>query len=103
MLRISNHFVSKLVSALLLIEVLVLLASAYLGAAFRFMDGTLPFSPKFGNFSWSALAFAFAMIFSMSALGMYQINFREGFRNTFLRLMPSCALGFIIITLIFYL
>ncbi len=103
MLRISNHFVSKMVSVLLLIEVFILLASAYLGAAFRFMDGALPFSHKFENFFMSAAAFAFAMVFSMSALGMYQINFRESFRNTFLRLMPSCMLGFVIITLVFYL
>ena len=103
MLRISNHFVSKMVSVLLLIEILILLASVYLGAAFRFMDGTFPFVHKFENFLMSAFAFAFAMIFSMSALGMYQINFREGFRNTFLRLMPSCMLGFVIVTLIFYL
>ncbi len=103
MLRISNHFVSKMVSVLLLIEVLILLASAYLGAAFRFMDGTVLFTHKFENFLMSAFVFAFAMIFSMSALGMYQINFREGFRNTFLRLMPSCMLGFVIITLVFYL
>src|SRR4030081_1751171 len=101
MLRIANHFVSKMVSVLILLELFILLASAYLGAAFRFMDGTLPFSPKFENFFLSALAFAVVMVFSMSALGMYQINFREGFRNTFLRLMPSCMLGFSIITLVF--
>jgi sugar transferase (PEP-CTERM system associated) len=33
---------------------------------------------------------------------MYQINFREGVKNTFLRLMPSCMLGFALITLVFY-
>lgn len=38
----------------------------------------------------------------MSALGMYQINFREGIRNTFLRLMPSFAMALILITLVFY-
>ena len=34
---------------------------------------------------------------------MYQLKYREGFRNTLLRLMPAFALGFGILTLIFYL
>ena len=33
---------------------------------------------------------------------MYQLNFREGMRSTFLRLMPAFAIGFCILTLIFY-
>ncbi len=50
-----------------------------------------------------ACAFTATMLFSMSALGMYQLKYREGFRNTLLRLMPAFALGFAILTLVFYL
>jgi sugar transferase (PEP-CTERM system associated) len=102
MLRISNHFVSKMISILLLLEIAILITSAYLGALIRFFDGTHLVSPEVDNFFSSAVVFAFAMTFSMTALGMYQVNFREGFKNTFLRLMPSCMLGFALITLIFY-
>jgi len=103
MLRIANHFVSKMVSVLLVIEVIILLASVYFGAAIRFLDGSFPYLPQLEHFILSAIAFTFSMIFSMSALGMYQLNFREDFRNTFLRLMPACMLGFVILTFIFYL
>ena len=103
MLRIFNHSVSKVVSGLLLLELMILLASAYLGAALRFLDGRFPFSERHENFFMTAVAYAAAMLFSMSALGMYKLNFREGFRDTFLRLMPACALSFGIMTLMFYL
>lgn len=103
MLRIFNHSVSKVVSGLFLVELLVLLASTYLGAALRYMDGRFPFAEKDPNFFLTAVTYACAMLFSMSALGMYKLNFREGFRDTFLRLMPACALSFGIMTLVFYL
>jgi FlaA1/EpsC-like NDP-sugar epimerase len=39
----------------------------------------------------------------MSAMGMYQLNFNEGLRNPFfLKLMPSFVMGFVILTLVFY-
>ena len=38
MLKISNHYVSKIVFFLLFVEVLVLVGAAYAGAAVRFMD-----------------------------------------------------------------
>jgi sugar transferase (PEP-CTERM system associated) len=102
-LRIFNHSVSKVVSSLFIIELLVLLASAYLGAALRFLDGGYPFAPRHEHFFMTAFAYTCAMLFSMSALGMYKLNFREGFRDTFLRLMPACALSFGIMTFVFYL
>ena len=103
MLRIANHHVSKIVSLLLAIEATILVASVYIGASIRFADSGYPFTKQFSHFFLSACAFAIVIIFSMSALGMYQLNFREGLRNTVLRLMPSFTLGFTIITLVFYL
>lgn len=102
MLRIFNHAVSKVVSGLLLLELLILLASAYIGTALRFVGSTFPFTVHQDNFFLIAVTYAAAMLFSMSALGMYKLNFREGFRTTFLRLMPACALSFGIMTLTFY-
>src|SRR5579872_3845599 len=99
MLRIFNHYVSKIVFTLLLTEALILVGSAYVGASLRFLDNTYPFSPKLEHFFLSACAFSAVIVFSMSALGMYQLNFREGLRNTLLRIMPSFAIGFCILTL----
>jgi sugar transferase (PEP-CTERM system associated) len=103
-LRISNHYVSKIVFVLLFVELLVLMGSAYAGAAVRFMDAGQVFSvPQFDHFFTSAIAFAVAVMFSMSAMGMYQLNFNEGLRNPFfMKLMPSFVMGFAILTLVFY-
>ncbi|HEU4776351.1 MAG TPA: TIGR03013 family XrtA/PEP-CTERM system glycosyltransferase [Telluria sp.] len=103
MLKISNHYVSKIVFFLLFVEVLVLVGAAYAGAAVRFFDQGAPTGPHLDHFFLSALSFAIAIVFSMSAMGMYQLNFSEGLRNPFfLKLMPSFAMGFVILTLIFY-
>lgn len=103
MIKIYNHYISKAATVLLLAEFLVLVASVYFGAAIRFIDNIEYSSQRYDNFFVSACAFALVMVFSMSALGMYQHNFKEDFRNIILRLMPSLALGFVIITLVFYL
>ena len=104
MYKIANHYVSKIVFFLLFVEVLVLLGAAYAGAAVRFMDPSeVATAPQLEHFFLSAVAFACAIVFSMSAMGMYQLNFDEGLRNPFfLKLMPSFAMGFLILTLIFY-
>jgi sugar transferase (PEP-CTERM system associated) len=106
-LRIANHYVSKIVFVLLFVEVLVLLGAAYLGAAVRFIDVGQPVSlaniTSLDHFFTSALAFTAAVIFSMSAMGMYQLDFNEGLRNPFfMKLMPSFLMGFLILTLVFY-
>jgi sugar transferase (PEP-CTERM system associated) len=102
-LRIFNHYVSKTVIALLCVEILILIGSVYLGAAIRFGDDSAPFDPKLENFFLSTCTFAAAIVFGMSALGMYQLDFRENLQSTLLRLMPSFAIGFFILTLVFYL
>jgi sugar transferase (PEP-CTERM system associated) len=102
-LKISNHYVSKIVFVLLFVEVLVLIGAAYAGAAVRLLDPGAPATPQLEHFFISAVAFAGAIIFSMSAMGMYQLNFSEGLRNPFfLKLMPSFLMGFAILTLVFY-
>lgn len=103
MIKVYNHYISKVLSVLLLAEFFVLVASVYFGAAIRFNDNSQFSPPRLENFFISACAFALVMVFSMSALGMYQHNLKEDFRKTILRLMPSLALGFGIITLVFYL
>lgn len=102
MIKISNHYISKVISALLFAELLLLGASVYLGAGIRYVSDINLSSPNFDNSFASACIFALVMVFSMSAFGMYQHNLKEGYRNTILRLMPSLALGFFILTMVFY-
>jgi len=55
-LKISNHYVSKIASALLLIEIGILIASAYLAAAVRFSGDTGFFRTDDHQFFPSAMA-----------------------------------------------
>jgi len=102
MIRIGNHYISKVAFALIVSEFFVLVASVYVSAAIRFFGKIHLSSPTPDILFASACVFAVGMIFSMSVFGMYQYNYREDFRKTILRLMPSLALGFGIIILIFY-
>ena len=104
MFRISNHYVSKIVFLLLFVEVLVLLGAAYAGVAVRMLDfGHPTSSAHIDHFFTSAFAFTAAIIFSMSAMGMYQLDFDEGLRHPFfMKLMPSFLMGFAILALLFY-
>lgn len=103
MFRISNHYVSITGIILFVIEVLILVASVYLGESIRFIHSEQLFSTPFVDLFPQAVTFALVMVLSMTALGMYQLDYREDFRHTLLRLMPAFALGFGLITLVFYL
>ncbi|RJG27630.1 TIGR03013 family XrtA/PEP-CTERM system glycosyltransferase [Massilia cavernae] len=96
MIRIFNHYVSKMAFILLLLELLMLLASASIASALWFNDGAGHF--RADNLYLSSLTFALVIIFSMSALGMYQHSSREGIRTTLIRIMPSFGLGFALLS-----
>ncbi|MES2048805.1 MAG: TIGR03013 family XrtA/PEP-CTERM system glycosyltransferase [Pseudomonadota bacterium] len=103
MFRISNHHVSRITSILLLFEFGISLGSVYLGTFIRMIGANGIHTSNSEQFFLTAWVLSLTIVFSMSALGMYQLNFREGIRNTFLRLMPSLALALALVTLLFYL
>jgi sugar transferase (PEP-CTERM system associated) len=95
-IRIFNHYVSKMAFILLFLEVVMLLALASVASAIWVADGEGNFRPV--NLYLSSLTFALVIVFSMSALGMYQHSAREGLRTTLFRIMPSFALGFALLS-----
>jgi sugar transferase (PEP-CTERM system associated) len=101
MIKIANHYVSKIVFILFISEICILLAASYLGVNLRFL-GQGHWPSVYEKFMPSAVTFVIAIIMGMSALGMYQRNLSEGFRSTLLRLMPSFAIGLSILLIIFY-
>ncbi len=96
MIRIFNHYVSKMAFILLLLELAMLLGSASVASALWFSDASGHF--RADNLYLSSLTFALVIVFSMSALGMYQHSAREGLRTTLIRIMPSFALGFALLS-----
>jgi sugar transferase (PEP-CTERM system associated) len=95
-IRIFNHYVSKMAFILLLLELVMLLATVSVASAIWVSDGQGHFRTT--NLYISSLTFALVIIFSMSALGMYQHSAREGMRTTLFRIMPSFALGFALLS-----
>jgi len=103
MLRISNHYVSKVVCGLLLLEFLILMGSFYVGAGVRVFDGEAFALPKLEHTFISSLLFAGVLMFCMGAMGMYQHELDGSLRSQMLRhLLPSFGMGFCLLTLLFY-
>jgi len=93
MVKIFNHYVSKLVSALFLIEIFALILSLYgahdiLAAYGQHLPGTGP------NFFAAASAFSLASVFSMAAFGLYHLETKPSSTMTMLRLVPAIGAGF---------
>ncbi|MFZ2883380.1 MULTISPECIES: TIGR03013 family XrtA/PEP-CTERM system glycosyltransferase [Nitrosomonas] len=103
MIRVSNHYISGFSVLLASIEAAALLAVFFAGAAIRFMQWDVPVSGSLISQLPGAVTFTFVILASMAALGMYQLDGRQDFEGILLRLLPSLALGFGFITLIFYL
>jgi len=99
MVKIFNHYVSKLVSALFLIELFALILSLYAahdvlvayGFTLRSLDDT---------FFASACAYSLVTVFSMAAFGLYHLEGKPTTTMTAMRLVPAAGAGFAI-TVIF--
>ena len=102
MFKIYNHYVSKATLLLMLIEILLLLAAFYVGTAVRLANEPEMLERELGQFLLPGMTFALAIVFSMSAFGMYQLNFTQTLRGRLLQLIPSFVMGFAILTLLFY-
>ncbi|HVW64218.1 MAG TPA: TIGR03013 family XrtA/PEP-CTERM system glycosyltransferase [Nitrosospira sp.] len=102
MLRIYNHYISRTTVLLIGTEIFVLMVMVYFGAGIRFFGQAEPFPFSFSSLFPEASTFTFVMVVSMAAMGMYQLDSRVDLKDTFFRLMPSMALGFAIVTLVFY-
>ena len=103
MFRISNHHISRITAILLLLEFGISIAACYVGTSLRLLGTNESHESINPQFFLTSCVFAITILFSMSVLGMYQISFRDGIRNTFLRLMPSLALALVLVILVFYL
>lgn len=103
MIRISNHHISGFSLLLAFIEAIALIGIFFAGAVIRFLQWEGITTELLVSQFPGALTFTFIIIFSMAALGMYQLNNKQDFESILLGLLPSLTLGFSIITLVFYL
>jgi sugar transferase (PEP-CTERM system associated) len=92
MVKIFNHYVSKLASALFLIEIFTMMLSLYGAHAILAAYG-LPSEPANPNLFAVASALSLASVFSMAAFGMYHLEDKPSAAVTVLGLVPATALG----------
>ena len=102
MLRIYNHYISRTVILLIGTEALVLMFTFYLGTTVRYPHLTLGYT-LLTNLSTEAATFTLVVLLSMASIGMYQLETRPNIQSILIRLIPSLALSFCLMTLIFYL
>ena len=103
MIRISNHYISRISVFLAAIEAILLLLVFFAGAGIRFMQWEGSVSELVLDQLPGAVLFMVVVMACMAALGMYQQDARQDPESILLKLLPSLAMGFAIMTLIFYL
>lgn len=100
MIRFFRHYIPISILALVIMEGLILIGALYLGVSVRFDEGV----PKsVGSLFPRALTFTVVMLVLMTALGMYDWEWRSGLRSLLLRMGLAFGLGFVLMSLLFYL
>jgi len=99
MVRIFRHYVPVQLVLLALLEGALLFGAIYVGVALRFVGDGLPL---IGPIYPRAIVFAAVMLSAMTALGLYMRETPKGNWLYYARFMASFVLGWIAMTLIFY-
>lgn len=104
MIRFFRHYIPVSILMLIVIEALLLVFSIYAGVSFRFLD-TGPHIPEsLDPLMPRAIVFAVVMILSMTIFGLYEYwEWEGGVKGMLLRLGASFMVGFIAMSVIFYL
>lgn len=103
MIRFFRHYIPAHLILMMGMDIAVMIASIYLGISVRFIDsgGNLPSS--LGPIFPKASLFAGVMMLIMTAFGMYNGEWMAGARAVAIRMIASFALGFVVMSQLFYL
>ncbi len=101
MVRIFRHYIPRWFLVLGGVEFLVLFLAVYAGAWLRFLNEPANIA-DLEPLSSKAWLFALVMIGTMTAVGLYQRNFREGFGGMMLRILMAAALALVAMAVVFY-
>ncbi len=101
MVRVFRHYIPTAFVLLGVIETLVLLLSVFLGSLLRFWGSevTLAFDALLLG---KSLLFAALMLSAMTFMGLYQRHLREGIVAALLRVVAGLVIGFIALSILFY-
>lgn len=102
MVRVFRHYVPSSIIWLIIIETLLLFMSVYVGFELRFSNSGEEFSGLTSDLWIKALSFTVIMGVSLTAMGLYQRNLISDFASMMIRLFIGFGVGFVFITLAFY-
>jgi len=104
MIRFFRHYIPGSIVLLVTIEVLILVFSIYAGVSVRFVEATQSIPDLVGPLLPRAIVFALVMVSTMTVFGLYDYwEWEGGVRGMLLRLGASFMVGFMAMSVIFYL
>ena len=103
MIRIFKHYIPRSFILLGLVESCVFFASLYIAIELRLAESVIESEGAYGSLMYRAILFTFVMQNSMTAMGLYWRNLREGMVWTFLlRLTAGFFIGYVLLSIVFY-
>lgn len=94
MIRLFTHYVSSRTTLLLSAELFILMFAAYASIAFQWSLVHEPVIPA--SLAAEVIGFAFAMLFIMAGIGVYQVDLWVDPKGTEVRLLVALLLGFVL-------
>lgn len=102
MVRLFRHYIPLSIIWLIIIETLILYVSVYIGVEIRFSSPSDQAVIIESNLWVKALSFTVIVGVSLTAMGLYQRSLISDFASMMIRLFIGFGIGFVFITLAFY-
>lgn len=103
MIRFFRHYIPTHLILIMGLDIAVMVASIYLGISVRFIENSGDLPSSLGPILPKASSFALVMILIMTVFGMYSGEWMAGARAVAVRMIASFAMGFVVMSLLFYL
>ncbi|MBA6412679.1 TIGR03013 family PEP-CTERM/XrtA system glycosyltransferase [Parahaliea sp. F7430] len=102
-IKLFNHYIHKAHYLLVLVETLLCFCAFYLGTYFYFFQQQAVVSDHLGAIWPRALVFSLVTVVSMTAMGLYKPQLRDGPSGILLRLLSAFVISVLGMSLLFYL
>ena len=103
MIRFFRHYIPAHLILIMGLDLAVMVASIYLGISVRFIESSGDLPSSLGPILPKAGSFALVMMLIMTVFGMYSGEWMAGARAVAVRMIASFAMGFVVMSLLFYL
>ncbi|GBL45334.1 sugar transferase [Sulfuriferula multivorans] len=103
MIRFFRHYIPAHLILIMGLDLAVMVASIYLGISVRFIENSGDLPASLGPIFPKASSFALVMMLIMTVFGMYSGEWMAGARAVAVRMIASFAMGFVVMSLLFYL